>query len=96
MKKKKINELNKMTLGERLLYGMEEAFDHVLKDKELEYKGFKGSIEYSQKDKLFYGKIKNIKDLVNYESKTTEDIENAFKEAVNDYIETCKDIGKEL
>ena len=34
MKKKNIEELKKMTLGERLLYGMEEAIEHAKKKKE--------------------------------------------------------------
>jgi len=90
MGKKILDELNNMTLGQRLIYGMVEAYNYVLKDKKLEYKGFIGSTQYSKNDKCYYGKIENIKDLVNYESEKIEGLENAFKEAVNDYLELCK------
>jgi predicted HicB family RNase H-like nuclease len=32
---------------------------------------------------------------VNFESKSVTSLKKAFREAVNDYIETCKQIGKD-
>lgn len=61
----------------------------------IEYKGYHTEIRYSQKDKVFYGKIEFIDDLVNFESDTAEGIESEFRNAVDDYIEFCKQIGKE-
>ena len=52
----------------------------------MEYKGFKGSVE--TEGNIYYGKITNIKDLVTYESYSNKGLETAFKEAVDDYIET--------
>ncbi len=60
--------------------------------KILEYKGYKGSIEFSQSDDCYYGQIQNIDGLVSYEGDTIASLEEDFKEAVNDYIEYLQSI----
>lgn len=57
----------------------------------MKYKGYIGSVEYSTNNGCFYGKIENIEDLVTYGAQTLEGIEKSFREAVNDYIEFCKE-----
>ena len=61
----------------------------------LTYKGFYGSARYSAADEVFYGKLEGIDDLVNYEGSSVRELIKAFHEAVEDYLETCKKIGKE-
>ena len=53
----------------------------------LEYKGFFGSVDFSEEDNVFFGKIEGIDGLVNYEGRNPTEVEQAFNEAVNDYIE---------
>lgn len=60
----------------------------------MNYKKFNGTIEYSKEDNVYYGKLENIRDLVTYEADTKEELEDSFKEAVDDYLETCEQIGK--
>ena len=55
----------------------------------LQYKGYFTKIEYSVEDRLLYGKIEGIKDLVNFESESVEEIEQEFKNAVDDYFGLC-------
>lgn len=57
----------------------------------MKYKGYEGSVEYSTNNGCFYGKIENIEDLVTYRAQTLEGIEKSFREAVDDYIEFCKE-----
>lgn len=59
-----------------------------------EYKGYSGSIESSVKDRCFYGKVLFITDLVTYEGQTYDELEEAFRIMVDDYIATCAEIGK--
>lgn len=61
----------------------------------LEYKGYCTKIEYSKEDKVLYGKIEGINDLVNFESDNLEDVEKEFHNAVDDYLEFCKECNKE-
>ena len=61
----------------------------------IKYKGYVGSIEYSSEDKLHYGKLLNTKDLVNYHADNIVALEKHYREAVDDYIELKKSLGKE-
>jgi len=61
----------------------------------LEYKSYYASIHFSSEDEVFYGKIIGINDLVSFEGITVNELKAAFHEAVDDYLETCKEIGKE-
>jgi predicted HicB family RNase H-like nuclease len=61
----------------------------------LTYKGYNGSAQYSAADEVFYGKLEGIDDLVNYEGTSVKELIKAFNEAVEDYLETCKEIGKD-
>ena len=61
----------------------------------LEYKAYSGSVEFSAEDEVFYGKINGIRDVVTFEGDSVTKLKKAFKESVDDYIETCKATGKE-
>lgn len=60
-----------------------------------EYNGYSGSIEVSLEDRCLFGKILFIADLVTYEAETIADLEAEFIAAVDDYIATCKEMGKD-
>jgi predicted HicB family RNase H-like nuclease len=61
----------------------------------LQYKDYIASLQYSSEDEVFYGKILGIDDLVSFEGASVKELKKAFQEAVEDYIETCKELGKE-
>jgi len=61
----------------------------------LEYKGYYASLHFSSEDEVFYGKLLGIDDLVNFEGASVKELKKAFHEAVEDYLETCKELGKE-
>lgn len=60
----------------------------------LKYQGYTGSVEVSVEDDCLHGKILFIADLVTYEAQSLSGLKREFHEAVDDYIETCKEIGK--
>ncbi|MBQ9416442.1 MAG: type II toxin-antitoxin system HicB family antitoxin [Clostridia bacterium] len=61
----------------------------------LQYKGFFTNIAYSAEDMVLHGKIEGIDDLVTFESESPLEIEKEFHAAVDDYLEHCKEIGKD-
>ena len=63
--------------------------------KTLSYKGFIGSIEASFVDNCLFGKIEFIKDTITFEGETLIELKEAFEDAVDEYLELCKEIGKE-
>lgn len=52
----------------------------------MEYGEFIGSVHYSAKDDLLFGKIEGINDLVTFEGDSVTELRKAFKEAVEDYL----------
>lgn len=61
----------------------------------LYYKNYYTNVSYSAEDKILYGKIEGINDLVTFESESAETIEKEFHSAVDDYLAFCEEVGKE-
>ena len=59
----------------------------------MEYKGFIGSVEFSESDNLFCGKVQGICSLISYEGANSSELISDFHEAVNDYLSVCKENG---
>lgn len=57
----------------------------------LKYKGFIGSVAFSEADGVFFGKIEGIDGLVNFEGESVTELTEAFHEAVDDYLAFCKE-----
>jgi predicted HicB family RNase H-like nuclease len=60
----------------------------------LKYKDYYATINFSAEDDVFFGKIIGINDLVTFEGTSVKELKEAFKEAVEDYLETCKVLKK--
>lgn len=61
----------------------------------LNYKGYVGSVAFSEKDNVFFGKIEGIDGLVNFEGESVKELTDAFHEAIDDYLAYCKEEGIE-
>lgn len=59
------------------------------------YKGYTGTVRYSEEDEVFHGKIEAINDLIMFEGTSVRELKKAFHEAVDDYLETCREMGRE-
>lgn len=59
------------------------------------YNGFTGSVNYSQEDNVFFGKIEGINALVNFEGESVDELQSSFHSAVDDYVALCMEKGIE-
>ena len=60
----------------------------------LEYKGYKGSVEYSKEDNCLFGKVQGLsKELITYEGQTLDELRKDFEEGVDSYLAYCKEEG---
>jgi predicted HicB family RNase H-like nuclease len=59
------------------------------------HKGYSARIDYDDEDGIFTGRIAGIRDGIGFHADTVEALREAFRDAVDDYIETCLKIGKE-
>ena len=62
----------------------------------IRYKGYVGSVEFSEEDGIFYGKVLGIRSLISYEGENAKELLDDFHGAVDDYLESCKELGKSL
>ena len=49
----------------------------------MEYRGYVGSVEFSEEDGLFYGKVMGIRALISYEGSTAAELVNDYKGSFN-------------
>jgi predicted HicB family RNase H-like nuclease len=57
-------------------------------------KGYEGSVEVDHERHMCRGKLLLITDLVTYEAMTLSELRKEFEMAVDDYIETCRALGR--
>ena len=56
----------------------------------MEYKGYVGSVEFSQEDAVFFGKVLGIRTLISYEGKDAKGLIKDFHTSVDDYLALCE------
>lgn len=61
----------------------------------MSYKGYSARIDYDEEDEIFVGRLIGITDVVGFHADTVTDLKAAFAEAVDDYLETCRKVGKD-
>jgi len=61
----------------------------------LKYKEYSGSVEYSDEDGVFFGRIIGINDRITFDGDNVKSLRINFEEAVDGYLEVCSQIGKE-
>ena len=61
----------------------------------IEYKGYVGFFTFDEKENIFQGKVSNIQDFITFQGKSVETTKQAFKDAINDYIEWFCTVGAE-
>lgn len=60
----------------------------------LKYKDYQGSVEFDADRMVLRGKILFVADLVTYEAPSAQGLQDEFEAAVDDYLETCKALGR--
>ena len=61
----------------------------------MQYKGYVGSVEFSENDGVLYGKVQGIRSLISYEGTTVQELVDDFHGAVDDYLALCEEEGTE-
>lgn len=54
---------------------------------QLKYKGYTGSVEYSEEDNCLFGKVLGLRtDCITYEGETINELKSDFEGAIDDYL----------
>ncbi len=60
----------------------------------MEYKGYVGKVEIDNEVGILYGEVINVRDVITFEGTTIDEIKQAFRESVDDYLEFCNQRGE--
>jgi predicted HicB family RNase H-like nuclease len=61
----------------------------------MQYKGYYGVVQYDDEAKIFHGEVINTRTVITFQGTTVDEIENAFRDSVDDYLDWCKERNKE-
>jgi predicted HicB family RNase H-like nuclease len=56
----------------------------------MRYKGYAARVEYDADDRIFVGHVAGIRDVIGFHGASVDELEAAFHEAVNGYVEACR------
>lgn len=61
----------------------------------LQYKGYTGRVEFDDEARLFHGEVIDLRDVVTFQGTSVEELEGAFRDSVDDYLEFCEERGED-
>lgn len=61
----------------------------------LKHKGYTGYVIYDDEARIFHGEVVGLKAVITFQGTTVDEIEQAFKDSVDDYLDWCKERNKE-
>ena len=60
----------------------------------MEYKSYIGKVEIDEEAGILYGEVINVRDVITFEGTTVDEVQQAFRESVDDYLEFCAQRGE--
>jgi len=73
---------------------MSANFAFVAGSNHMKYGDYVGTVELDIDNKRLFGRVVGISDKISFEGNTLGELEDNFKESIDDYIEFCKEMGK--
>ncbi len=61
----------------------------------MEYKGYAARVEFDDEDGAFHGFVIDTRDVITFEGSTVVELNQAFQDSVNDYLEFCAERGEQ-
>lgn len=60
----------------------------------MEYNGYIGKVEIDEEAGVLYGEVINVRDVITFEGTTVDEVQQAFRESVGDYLDFCAQRGE--
>lgn len=60
----------------------------------MNYKEYKAVIEYDEDDRLFFGRVINIRDIIVFDGLSVDELEQAFQSVIEQYLGDCQTFNK--
>jgi predicted HicB family RNase H-like nuclease len=63
---------------------------------EFTYKGYRTEIDFCTEDRVYFGKVLELNDLVAFDGRNPEEVEQSFYQAVDEYLEMLPTIQRKV
>jgi predicted HicB family RNase H-like nuclease len=60
----------------------------------MKYKGYIGHVEYDDEARIFHCEVVGLRDIITFQGKSVEELDQAFKDSIDDYLAWCKERGE--
>jgi predicted HicB family RNase H-like nuclease len=61
----------------------------------MEYKGYLARVEFDDRANVFHGEVVTVRDVITFQGTSVDELQQAFKDSVDDYLDFCKERGEE-
>jgi len=61
----------------------------------IRYKNYAGVVEYDAEGKIFTGEVFGLRDVITFQGRTAEELEQSFMQSIDLYLEMCEHDGVE-
>jgi len=60
----------------------------------MKFKGYIADVIYDDEAKVFHGEVLGLKDVITFQGTSVKDLEKAFHDSVDDYLDWCEERGE--
>ena len=61
----------------------------------LKYKDYSGIVEYDDEGKIFTGEVIGLRDVITFQGRTPEELEQSFCGSIDFYLDMCSEDGRD-
>ena len=60
----------------------------------MNYKGYTGHVKFDSEANIFHGEVLDLRDVVTFQGTSIDEVEQAFKDSIDDYLEFCEELAQ--
>ncbi len=61
----------------------------------MQYKDYFSKVEFDDQENIFHGEVVNIRDVITFQGKSVDELQQAFQASVEDYLAFCAQRNEE-
>ena len=60
----------------------------------MKYKDYEAVVSFDEDARIFHGEVMNLRDVITFQGFSVDELEKAFHESIEDYLDFCKSRGE--
>jgi predicted HicB family RNase H-like nuclease len=61
----------------------------------MKYKNYEATVRFDEEAEIFHGEVINTRDVITFQGSSVEELKQAFKDSVEDYLDFCRERNEE-